>query len=84
MKEPNLLLKAANFTVAAIGHALKGNPTCDQTEIDYRFSICSKCDLFTGIACADHRCGCNINDQRIYLNKLAWSDQSCPLDGGRH
>lgn len=24
-------------------------------------------------------CGCNINDQQIYLNKLAWSDQRCPI-----
>lgn len=80
MTGPNILLKAANFTVAAIGHMLRGNPTCNQQEIDYRFSICQKCDFFTGIACADKRCGCNINDQIIYLNKLAWADQSCPQD----
>jgi glycosyltransferase involved in cell wall biosynthesis len=24
-------------------------------------------------------CGCNINDQQIYLNKLAWADQKCPI-----
>jgi hypothetical protein len=79
-KEMNILLKAKNFTVAAIAHLLNGSPTCTQEEIDYRFSICEKCNFFTGIACADKRCGCNINDQRIYLNKLAWADQSCPQD----
>lgn len=80
MKEPNLLLKASNFTVAAISHFLKGNPTCTQEEIDQRFTICKSCKLFTGVACAHKRCGCNINDQQIYLNKLAWKDQACPLE----
>lgn len=80
MRGPGPLLKVANFTVAAIAHFVRGNPTCTQEEIDYRFNICSKCSLFNGVSCADKRCGCNINDQQIYLNKLAWSDQSCPQD----
>lgn len=77
---PGNLLKLKNFTVASIGHFLKGNPTCQQDEIDYRLSICKVCDFFTGIACSHRNCGCNISDQQIYLNKLAWSDQRCPLN----
>jgi hypothetical protein len=25
-------------------------------------------------------CGCNVNDKKIFLNKLAWADQKCPLE----
>lgn len=25
-------------------------------------------------------CGCNITNKRQFMNKLAWSDQKCPLD----
>lgn len=24
-------------------------------------------------------CGCNVNNKKIFLNKLAWADQECPL-----
>jgi hypothetical protein len=24
-------------------------------------------------------CGCNINNKKIFMNKLAWADQKCPL-----
>jgi hypothetical protein len=24
-------------------------------------------------------CGCNVNTKKVFLNKLAWADQECPL-----
>jgi hypothetical protein len=24
-------------------------------------------------------CGCNINTKKIFMNKLAWADQECPI-----
>lgn len=24
-------------------------------------------------------CGCNVNRKKVFLNKLAWADQECPL-----
>ena len=24
-------------------------------------------------------CGCNVNGKKVFLNKLAWADQECPL-----
>jgi hypothetical protein len=59
---------------------LNGSPTCSQEEIDRRLAICKQCTYFTGDSCAHKRCGCNINDQQIYLNKLAWADQKCPIE----
>jgi hypothetical protein len=23
-------------------------------------------------------CGCNVNNKKIFMNKLAWADQECP------
>jgi hypothetical protein len=25
-------------------------------------------------------CGCNLSSRKIFMNKLAWADQKCPLD----
>jgi hypothetical protein len=66
------------FGIAAISHALKGNPTCTQEEINHRLSICKQCKHFTGNHCL--KCGCNCgNNPKKYLNKLAWADQECPI-----
>jgi hypothetical protein len=24
-------------------------------------------------------CGCNLNKKQIFMNKLAWADQECPV-----
>jgi hypothetical protein len=24
-------------------------------------------------------CGCNLSKKKVFLNKLAWADQECPL-----
>jgi len=88
-KNNKLLSKIKNFSIAAIKHAIKGNPTCTQEEIDKRHSICLQCNDFvhhvdengnkTDVGhCRD--CGCNVNKVKKYLNKLAWADQKCPQD----
>jgi hypothetical protein len=74
---PSLLTKAANFTVAAIGHAMKGNPTCSQEQIDERLEICQACEFFASNSC--QKCGCSVSRDAKYLNKLAWADQECPV-----
>jgi hypothetical protein len=84
-QKPPLFKRLASFTVAAISHAIKGNPTCTQEEIDERLSICRGCEKFIPDkenkdlgACAE--CGCTTGREEKYLNKLAWADQKCPLD----
>ena len=80
MRGPTIVRRLSNFTVAAIGHYLKGSPTCSQEQIDERLAICKQCPLFNGKICTHEKCGCNVKDTRGYLNKLAWADQQCPLD----
>lgn len=86
-KVPPLTTRLANFTKAAISHAINGSPTCSQEQIDDRISICRTCPYFiknaenngeTGI-CGHMGCGCNINTEVKYLNKLAWRDSDCPI-----
>ncbi len=62
---------------------LKGNPKCTEEEIAQRFEVCTTCDLFqahedSGV-CTHPSCGCNLNRKQVYLNKLAWADQACPI-----
>lgn len=83
---PSLGRRIASFSKAAIGHALRGAPTCSEQEIAKRHSICRTCELYrpdpvrpdVGI-CAHESCGCGIHRETWYLSKLTWADQSCPL-----
>jgi len=76
-KPPSLARRLKNFTVSAIGHAVKGMPTCTQEEIDERMSICQGCRYFSNSRCV--KCGCACNNNKKFLNKLAWADQECPV-----
>jgi hypothetical protein len=81
---PNLVRRIANFTFAVGKHLYKGMPTCSQEELDKRLGICKECPLFknnglTGGICTHESCGCNVQDEVVFLNKLAWSDQVCPI-----
>jgi hypothetical protein len=83
---PSAFQRLSNFSRAAIGHYLAGSPTCTDAQILARLAICKSCTLFAADAeqadvgvCTHRSCGCRIARERRYLNKLAWSDQSCPL-----
>ncbi len=77
VKAPSLIKQAKKFSVDAIKHAVKGNPTCTQDQINERLKICESCKWFRGNRCM--KCGCACNKNKKYLNKLAWADQSCPI-----
>lgn len=74
-----------NFSVAAIGHAAKGFPTCTDEQIQERLEICRGCKEFKPDAenpelgaCA--QCGCPVSNRLSkFVSKLAWADQQCPL-----
>lgn len=84
LKPPPIGRRLLNFAKSAALHAMRGNPTCTEEEIQQRLDICKQCDLFkrydeeTGV-CTHDDCGCNIKSQQKYLNKLAWKDQRCPI-----
>lgn len=61
-------------------HISLGMPKSSQKEIDDRYSICYSCDMFDSNNSQCLVCGCNINKKKIFLNKLAWADQKCPIN----
>ncbi len=77
--KPSLARRAFNFSLAAIAHAVRGAPTCNQQQIDARLAVCQTCPLFGGSICRHADCGCRISQRQMFVNKLAWADQSCPL-----
>lgn len=85
-KKPNTINRLKNFSKSAFKHVKTGRKKCTQEQIDYRFSICKDCPLFeiknkkTGFGLCTHKdCGCNINTEKKFFNKLAWADQECPI-----
>lgn len=57
-----------------------GLPKSTQEQINERYNICLSCDSYDSNNKICLQCGCNINNKRVFLNKLAWADQKCPLN----
>ena len=50
---------------------------CSQEEIDARLAICDSCEYYENESCL--QCGCAISRDRVYGNKLAYKNKSCPI-----
>lgn len=74
------LIRLKTFIKSLYWHIARGLPKSNQDTINYRYNICLTCDQYDKINSICQVCGCNINDKRIFLNKLAWADQQCPLN----
>jgi hypothetical protein len=74
---PSLIQKVFNFTKAATNHVVAGSPKCTDEQIHKRYSICNSCEFFKNNTCT--KCGCSLLRERVYMNKLAWADQACPV-----
>ena len=79
--------KLANFSIAAIKHVYRGSPSCADEEIADRHAICKGCHLFEPEAdnpevgrCSHASCGCKVYGVAKFVSKLAWRDQTCPLE----
>lgn len=59
-------------------HIWSGFPKSTKEEIQYRYNICLDCEFFDLKNSQCGVCGCNINNKKIFMNKLAWADQECP------
>lgn len=68
------------FFKSLVWHISRGMPKSSQELINYRFAICQNCSDYDNKEKQCMLCGCNINDRKIFLNKLAWKDQSCPVN----
>lgn len=74
----SLLVRIKNFIKSLIWHIYAGFPKSNQQLIDYRYKICNDCDMMNKASSQCLVCGCNISNKKIFMNKLAWKDQSCP------
>lgn len=72
--------KIITFIKSLLFHIYNGFPKSTQAEINYRFNICILCDSYDKHHEQCLECGCNINNKKIFMNKLAWADQHCPLN----
>lgn len=61
-------------------HIYNGFPKSTQEEINYRYNICLSCESYNVNETQCDECGCNVNNKKIFMNKLAWADQHCPKD----
>lgn len=75
-----LIIKLQTFLKSLWFHVWSGFPKSTQSEIDERYFICLSCEEFKKDKQECGICGCAINRKKIFLNKLAWADQECPLN----
>lgn len=76
----NQFRRVRNFFKALWWHIYAGFPKSSQSLIDYRYNICINCENFDKKNTQCLYCGCNISQQKKFLNKLAWADQKCPIE----
>jgi hypothetical protein len=74
------LIRLQTFLKSLLWHISNGLPKSSKQQINYRFSICSDCEFYDGVNDQCLHCGCNISNKSIFLNKLAWADQQCPIN----
>jgi hypothetical protein len=55
---------------------ISGNK-CSQYQIDSRLEICNGCEFYQNNTCL--KCGCSLSRDKTFMNKLYWTDQSCPI-----
>lgn len=74
------ITKIARFLKSLLFHVWHKFPKATQSEINERYNICLFCEYHDKINEQCLACGCNINNKKILMNKLAWADQQCPLN----
>jgi hypothetical protein len=74
------ILKIKTFFKSLFFHIWAGLPKSSKQQILERFEICSVgCEMYDSAGGTCLMCGCNVNTKKVFLNKLAWADQECPL-----
>ena len=74
-----MLLKIKTFLKSLWFHVAAGLPKSTQQEINNRLYICKGCEHFNGLDMMCDHCGCSLSSKKIFMNKLAWADQECPV-----
>ena len=76
---PSLPRAAFNFAIALTSHVANGFQQRSKPEIETLLQICQACPLYDGSKCTHQDCGCNVNGEEVFFNKLAWASEHCPL-----
>jgi len=50
---------------------------CSEEQILARYALCGRCDFFENNTCS--KCGCLLSRNKVYMSKLAWKNESCPI-----
>ena len=66
-----------NFAMSAARHAVAGMPRATEAQVSERFAICQHCEHFDGKSC--QKCGCPVTRDRLFISKLAWAGEKCPV-----
>jgi hypothetical protein len=74
------LIRLKTFIKSLFWHIYSGFPKSTQNEINYRYNICMGCEQYNNIKKQCDVCGCAVNSKKIFMNKLAWADQECPVN----
>lgn len=74
-----IILRLTVFLKSLVWHISLGLPKSGQSLINDRFAICEECPSYDPVHKQCLECGCNLSNKNIFLNKLAWADQKCPL-----
>jgi hypothetical protein len=74
-----LILKIKTFLKSLWFHIAAGLPKSTEQEIYDRYTVCINCEKFKPLKEECGVCGCNITNKSVFLNKLAWADQECPI-----
>lgn len=80
---PGIVRRAGNFVRAASRHVRKGS-AASMDVIQRRWGQCNLCESLVRTEqhsgkCSEATCGCHLADDKRAPNKLAWTEQVCPL-----
>jgi uncharacterized paraquat-inducible protein A len=75
-----MLMRILTFVKSLWWHIYRGFPKSSKQQILFRYGICSTCEYFDDQKSQCLYCGCNVNTKKIFMNKLAWADQKCPIN----
>jgi hypothetical protein len=70
--------KIKNFTSSLYGHIKNNLELCPDKVIEERYQTCKACEFFENSTCS--KCGCPLYRDRIYISKLAWANEQCPIN----
>ena len=71
--------KILTFLKALFWQINAGFPKATSDEIRDRLNICMSCEYMEKTKSQCLMCGCNLSNKKIFMNKLAWADQECPV-----